>query len=123
MKPFNLEKALAGEKVMTRAGVELLHIFHAPKATSLHNKIVAVMEKNGVLTYYEDGKYSASGDTVFDLVMAPKLKKIEGWVNYYDSEQFGSVYCTKVLADNAVRMTDSTLIHQHYISFEVEDND
>lgn len=60
MKPFNLEKALAGEKVINRAG---------RKITGLKYRLHP-LEDSSYTTYSIDGKYGVAGEDL-DLFMAP----------------------------------------------------
>jgi hypothetical protein len=81
MKPFNLNKALLGEPVVTRDG---------DKVTEIHNfstrhgemTVFAIIE-GGFLTFNKNGKhYSEISDSDFDLFMAEP----ETWINVYYSK-------------------------------------
>jgi hypothetical protein len=81
MKPFNLEKALAGEPVVTRGG---------DKVTEIHNfstrhgemTVFAIIE-GGFLTFNKNGEhYSEFVSSDFDLFMAEP----EAWINIYYSK-------------------------------------
>lgn len=94
MKPFNLERALAGDKVVTRSGIEVVELYYI----NTMSKVVAVV--NGSLEMYlEDGSYIKGQETRFDLFMSPKKIVIERWANVYRN---GSeiIYNTKEDADN-----------------------
>jgi len=78
MKPFDLQKALAGEPVVTRGG---------DKVTEIHNfstrhgemTVFAIIE-GGFLTFNKNGKhYSGISDSDFDLFMAEP----ETWINLF----------------------------------------
>jgi len=83
MKPFNLNKALLGEPVVTRGG---------DKVTEIHNfstrhgemTVFAIIE-GGFLTFNKNGKhYSGISDSDFDLLMAEP----ETWINvFYDKDR------------------------------------
>lgn len=82
MKPFNLEKALAGEPVLTRDGraVTQLHKFNIEKAYPLR----AVLDGE-VVAFAIDGASSLLGESSLDLFMAEP----ERWVNVYWNDRHG----------------------------------
>ena len=83
MKPFNPERALAGDPVVTRDGREVKDLRHLPSSTVECCRVVAVV--NGrVKLYYESGRASPENvwDSPDDLFMAPKKRTV--WVNLYD---------------------------------------
>lgn len=82
MKPFDLEKALSGEPVVTRDGRPVKIAGYNPDAiksdklsTWIHGKAVH---------FYEDGMWDTR-ESDYDLFMVepPKVKK-EGWINIYE---------------------------------------
>ena len=80
-KPFDLERALAGDKVVTRDGREVTKI-HQFKTVSSMYKIYCVV--NGfVYAVSQEGVYCYSEVDKKDLFMSPKTKKFETWVNVY----------------------------------------
>ena len=81
-KPFDLERALAGDKVVTRDGREVTEI-HQFK--TLYNKIntVAVVISGNIYLFTEKGEYNVNRSSGYDLFMAPKTNKFEAWVNVY----------------------------------------
>lgn len=83
MKPFNLERALAGDKVVTRDGREVTQL---TKFDCRNEPLVGVLD--GILeTWLENGKFFGSGvycDS--DLFMAPKT--VKRWVNFYDGHAY-----------------------------------
>lgn len=107
MKPFNLEAALKGAKVVTRDGREVSEIYHF-KTDSEGYPVVAVVEGTR-RSYTTDGKFAYCSKEGLDLFMAP-IKK-EGWVNLYPPyagdwggfivRTSNGVYATKEEADNA----------------------
>lgn len=72
MKSFDLQKALAGESVVTRRGIPVKIHLHLPETGS--QCVVGVIEKQLKL-WYEDGRSSAMGEGSKDLFMAPVKKK------------------------------------------------
>ena len=79
MIEFDLERALAGDKVITRCGdeVEQLMVFNCRSEKSLYCVIdckVQSFDSRGRFNYID-------GNTSFDLFMAPK--KLSGFINVY----------------------------------------
>jgi hypothetical protein len=90
MEKFNLERALAGEPLITRDNTEVTEI-HFFKTCTKGYSIIAVIggEKQG---FYNDGSYWGDGnDHRLDLFMKPKV--VEGWFNVYGN-------------DNAIRISN-----------------
>lgn len=66
-KPFDLQKALAGESVETRDGRKVIRVIHVPEANSTHNKIIVVFSNGSYGLRAENGMYGfncASEDLV-----------------------------------------------------------
>ena len=85
MKKFDLQKALSGERVITRNGKEVtgLHLFDVKKGYCLYGMLDGAIHK-----WMSDGKYYESmGECDFDLCMPSEKKTM--WVNVY---KYGSVY-------------------------------
>jgi hypothetical protein len=72
MKPFDLEKALAGEPVVTRCGfkVQELHLFK----NKVSNPLVGIIN-NEIYAWNEEGKGMSMFKEELDLFMAPKNVK------------------------------------------------
>ena len=119
MKPFDLEKALAGEPVVTRNGkpVTELHCFKTAEGPynvcAVVDGVVMVLTAKGVYYSVEEGRVVEHS---FDLFMAP-TKRV-GWVNIYlDGHADGWSHCGQVVyaseeeaKDNAYRTSCSTKI-------------
>lgn len=92
MKIFNLEKALAGEKVITFDGrnVDQIHHFTIGSVYA----VVGVVNNN-IATWSEQGSYQGNGKNT-DLFMAPK--KLSGFVNVYPSSS--DIFSNRQSADN-----------------------
>lgn len=82
MKPFDLEKALAGEPVVTRDGRPVTQVtkFDAPNDP---NPVIAVIDGDTQSFTLTGAYYSQSREHQYDLFMATKTVKKEGWVNLY----------------------------------------
>lgn len=82
MKPFNLERALAGDKVVTRDGREVTFVGHFPKLTPGY-RVAAIIAGDQIIRQFgESGKYNMDGqEAITDLFMAPKT--VKRWVNFY----------------------------------------
>lgn len=81
--PFDLQRALAGDKVVTRDGCEVTQLTRFNCAG-----VVLVGVVNGYLqTWYEGGKYSGiDRDSGLDLFMPPKT--VKRWVNFYQGYSY-----------------------------------
>jgi hypothetical protein len=81
MKPFDLEKALAGEPVVTRDGRVVKELI---RFKTLNDWSVFAVVGNCVIQCNDNGQHSDCEHNSLDLFMAekPKVKK-EGWVNLY----------------------------------------
>lgn len=84
--PFDLSRALAGDKVVTGDGHEVtqLHKFDC------ENDCLAGVLKNTTKTWRVNGRYTKHGETCLDLFMAPKT--VKRWVNFYDN---GAIFTCK----------------------------
>ena len=96
MNRFNLERALTGEKVITRDGREVtqLYVFTCDQEKSLYGVMDGVVEQWNCLGQYHAGHNSH--DT--NLFMAPK--KLSGFVNVYANRyQPSPIHPTRESAD------------------------
>src|SRR5271155_2746465 len=85
LKPFDLEKALKGEKVVTRNGTEVTDVRHFP--TAGQECTVAGVVLGDIESFTETGAYFSDYSlSSMDLFMAPKERVV--WVNIY--MRFGS---------------------------------
>lgn len=90
MKPFDLEKALAGEPVITKEGKEVTQLTYFD--TIERHCLYGVVDGE-VYSWNIDGKIFIDPD----LFMAPKIKK--RWVNLYHTET-GHVICSVPFESN-----------------------
>lgn len=81
MKPFDLQRALAGDKVVTRDGREVTQLTRFKcNEECLAGVIDGVLE-----TWHETGKYLTNDSGCsYDLFMAPKT--VKRWVNFYETK-------------------------------------
>jgi len=105
MKAFNLERALAGEPVITRNGkkVTQLHLF---KSATLIQPLHGIIEGDeDVLSWTTHGIYNIFRETSWDLFMAKERKSI--WINVYEKEngefELGMQHTTLQRATNNIR--------------------
>ena len=84
MKPFDLEKAKAGEPVITRNGCTA-RIICFDRADDDGYSLVALLQLDKgierVTTHMDQGRYCKEPGNDYDLFMGPV--KREGWVNIY----------------------------------------
>ncbi len=100
LKPFNLEKALAGEKVVTRDGRNVVEIVKLNK-TEVSRSVIAVIEGQTWYAYTVDGRYGTQQYSPFDLLMVSTKK--QGWINIYDNnptETGRRIFSTKQEAED-----------------------
>ena len=79
MKPFNLERTLAGDPVITRAGRTVKIAGHNPDAAPTE-QLVGWVDEHPCYWYFS-GKYLQDIESKLDLFMTP-IKKT-GWINLY----------------------------------------
>ena len=85
MKPFDLEKALAGEPVVSKEGRKVIQLHYFPNLGS-NFKVIAQLEHGFSFdTFTIHGKYSENNSSQLDLFMAEP----EIWVNVYYNEKTG----------------------------------
>ena len=89
LKPFNLERAKAGDPIVTCDGRKAKFIAHVPEAKDTA-KVVVLITSN-VYSFRENGRVWSWEDDQMDLYMASKKRTV--WVNLYldgttDSEFF-----------------------------------
>lgn len=81
--PFDLEKALEGEPVITRDGMPILEIFYSKTLEKKGDQSVMAVADDGKTFHEKDGTfYPKKIPSDYDLFMAPKPKKFK-WVNLY----------------------------------------
>lgn len=95
MKPFNLERALAGAPVVTRKGAPVIEIHHFAKVENGDLSVYAIVD-GYVRIFTKRGAYCLGVEHAFDLFMAP-VKRV-GWVNIYlDGHADGWSHCGQVV--------------------------
>lgn len=117
MKPFDLQKALAGEKVITRDGREVTQLvkFDAVNSESVYGVVQGVIR-----TWTNAGKYFGGITSDTDLFMAPK--ETTYWVNVYRSERHGlAVGSILFISEGEARERRSDPDYIKTISFSVEE--
>ena len=109
MKPFDLEKALAGEPVVTRDGKPVSHITKFPAKNSRW-QLCAVVD-GFIEPFSEDGMHIFLRPQDLFMVENPKVKK-EGWINVYKHKSLeliaecgGGVYCNEEKAKKSAAST------------------
>ena len=91
MKPFDLEKALAGEPVVSKEGRKVIQLHYFPNIKSNFKVMVQLENAFGVDTFTIHGKYSDGISSQLDLVMAEP----ERWVNVYYSKAQDNVWASQ----------------------------
>lgn len=106
MKPFDLQKALAGEPVITRKGRKVVRIAHFPEAHEMH-RVVALVEGDLIpITHDEGGRNLSYNSTLHDLFMAPK--KVTVWVVALSGDESHGTRCGGYFYDTKEEAIDMT---------------
>ena len=88
MKPFDLQKALAGEPVVTRDGHKVIDIHYFEKVTGPYSIAAYVEGDDEFQMFTKKGNFQSRGEThFFDLFMDEPTK----WVNIYYNEHLNHV--------------------------------
>ena len=123
MKPFNLERALAGDPVVTRDGREVLELYHFKhiKERNGYESIYALIEnRDEPNVYFARGNYKDDDDASnYDLFMKSISKTY--WMNVYKTPggyQSGNIHPSEQEALN-LASNDRSVIKT--ISFEIEE--
>jgi len=83
MKPFNLEKALAGEPVVTRDGRKIIDLYHFKDVKTKFSLVVLIENNSSVDHYTTKGTWTEDFENQeLDLFMAEP----ETWINVYYSK-------------------------------------
>jgi hypothetical protein len=94
MKPFNLEEAKAGKKIVTRGGTACEFLAHAPNAREDVRVVIQVRDE--ILNYNEDGVFINDGtprseDLFMDEPAPVTVKETTYYINYYRHNVSGRV--------------------------------
>ena len=87
MEKFNLERALAGEPVITRDGREVTRLTHFKEARGQYN--LAGLIDGVIWGWHENGISMVEFETNNDLFMKPKENAV--WVNIYKRSDGGLI--------------------------------
>lgn len=92
LKPFDLEKAKAGAKVVTRDGRDIRIICFDKKGKyPIVGLLEILFDEESMLQFSEDGKYFGVADeSIYDLFMEPVKKK--GWVSKESADEHANKY-------------------------------
>jgi|GEM_PF-1386944 len=126
MKPFDLEKALAGHPLVTRDGRKVLDFHYFKVMTKYIFPIYAAIESIGNDPYFSQFRIDGSAlrneeESSLDLFLDSTKKTY--WVNVYESE-IKTIFIGKVF-DNEKECSESSWAHDlkkiKTISFEIEE--
>jgi hypothetical protein len=93
MKPFNLERALAGEPVITRNGKKVTELYLFKNAKIIQPLYGTIEDDEDVFSWTTNGIYNPTKNTSFDLFMAPESKFL--WINLWQQlHENGNYYTT-----------------------------
>lgn len=121
MKPFNLERALAGDPVITRRGDRVIEI----KSLITGQLVVVFKGTSGKMQSYfysEGGRFYLGFDSPHDLCMAPVKKKV--WTAIFGNPNgtlFAKASDTLELHNSRLRLfQDFKLITIHEFEYQEE---
>lgn len=122
LKPFDLEKALAGDPVVTRRGKKVVRLVHMPEMLRKEN-IIYVTEEGLCWIVYPNGKIYEHGTSDHDLLMAPVKKTL--WVaidkNYPKTAPiYGKRYITSYAYENEKVCRDLYSTNNEIVEIEIE---
>lgn len=89
LKPFDLEKALSGDPVVTRDGTKVVFIAFDKDARIACQLVIRLETDTASDFYYANGVYVEDEEWPCDLFMAPKTKKV--WIVLVKAED-GMIY-------------------------------
>lgn len=118
-KPFNLEEALNGAKVVTRDGQEVKELTHF-KTVDYEVDILVGTVNGTLIQWYKDGGYNRDSISPKDLLLAFEPQSI--WVNVYylNGKLFIGSLQYKCYED-AYRNSDGNLDWQYIKTIEITD--
>jgi hypothetical protein len=118
MKPFDLEKALAGAPVVTRDGREILYIHHHPEALNDYQVVAFIKDQSAADYFCADGKFSSeiTRETNNDLFMASKVKTY--YVSIIENTKDNRIFCCNHLYASPEEISRDTL-HYPFIRVKV----
>ena len=121
MKPFDLDKALAGHPIVTRAGIKVIHLWH-----KCENENLIVYPDGGIQWVNDNGMDLDFVETDYrgnDLFLAPKEETL--WVAVKKTKGANSNYSTSKAASSLEDLKETGLFPEsdytyHQITREVE---
>jgi hypothetical protein len=124
LKPFDLERALAGDPVVTREWKKVLTIAHFPH-NHPRNHVYAQIEGSFACdTFYSNGRNEIDIETEWDLFMAPKTKKLWIAVNKTTNSN-GNHWCLSTIElskeDLIKSLIGMPLGNYHLVEIEIEE--
>ena len=107
MEPFDLERALAGEPVVTRDGREVTEIYFFKTFEGTY-PLVGIIDGEKC-SYTTKGKNYSSKNSDFDLFMKPKV--VEGWFNVYQDNEYGLIMSSSYPSEKEAK---EKMINRHF---------
>lgn len=118
MKPFDLQKAMAGDPLVTRDGRAARFIVYVPELDKNCRVIVRVNDDPRVKDFSEEGRYwGESAPSPLDLFMAPKKRTV--WLNFWKDN---GLKCTVFESEDGAKGTPGYHPWTHIaVPIEIED--
>jgi hypothetical protein len=128
MKPFDLQKALAGAPVVTRDGREISQL-HRFNINSNEQKLHGVADNGGgsetIYSWSDSGKYLDDDNAILtnnhccDLFM--KTVKKTYWINFYNCKDTGIICVGRQIFDSQINAELNSNKGAIQVSFEMEE--
>lgn len=104
MKPFNLEKFLAGEPAITRDGRKVIEHYYFRNSKNLQRLGYIIEGDFDILYSDDDGNFRDNGKSKFDLFM--EEKEVDLYFNVYGDEKVGYSFSVYRKKEDAILWTN-----------------
>jgi hypothetical protein len=121
LKPFDLEKALAGEPVVTREG-EKVKIVYVSKKDKTYQVLGIIFDKitdeEDTYWFTKEGKDLDGGE--YDLFMAPKTKKLWIAIHKTNGDNDGIYTTSNAYTSKEKLSSGDSFKESHLVEIEIE---
>ena len=118
MKPFNLEKALAGEPVVTREGNPVTQLIKFEAKEERDGYVLYGVVNNKIFTFLDSGKYDRTFEShCFDLFMAEP----ERWINIHFDPKDGHIFYGVVYQSETDALKDKDKMSHYQATIKLKD--
>ena len=119
MKPFDLEKALAGELVVTRDGNPVTQLIKFEAKEERDGYVLYGVVNNKIFTFLDSGKYDRTFEShCFDLFMAEP----ERWINIHFDPKDGHIFYGVVYQSETDALKDKDKMSHYQATIKIKDS-